>query len=294
MEEKSSSSLTLNEFYNQTVVVGKGTGTGVFLRLALWYFEYCTYVASAKTNAKSLRQIYRETLSWQKIPDLHHSFWKTGFLQTIGKSASNMGVLFWVDHYYSHLSPIAKGLLGSALSGPFETAATSWSEYKKVQTFLKMQGRSSILVKNMLAPEFRRIVSATFLRTMYTGPTTFCGMYSFSATATPLFPVSMQDSLLLKAILAGTVNIPIQFVNMPIINLHTYVLSNPQQTTRNLIRSFIKEHSWYDLFRGTLPRTIHRSLHYGIALSVSSFFAKQHRRQSENQQENNFNPPKPK
>ena len=285
-EKNTALNLSKIKFNEQTLVVTSGTVIGLLGRWLTWGLEYAMYVSSEKTNTKLLIKIYAELFNWKTFYNLNASFLRTGFTQTIGKSMSNIGVLHYVDCYYSYLGATSKGLLAACLSAPFETILTSRGEYRKIQSFYPISNYLHSQKNFLFPPGFKYVVSANFIRNLITGIITFVGIYKITELLKPLFPIAQSDSPMVKGISASLANIIIQPLNMPFINFQTYVLRNPTQPIRQAASSFFQEHTVFELFKGFPARTIHRGIFYGITLGVSTYLNSKQQTHSSNVFEN--------
>ncbi len=255
--------LLLNNQLEKLVVLFKGTVIGVLGRWVTWPLEKSYYDASQPGNTKSYKEIYWNNMRPSSLYQLNQSFFKTGLAQTIGKSASNMGVINYIEHYHANLSPFKMGMLGAVICTPFETMLTSHGEYLKVHAYLGVNHPNHCMPR-----EFARIMLATMPRIFWSSMITFCGIYKTNEIIQPLFPQSMDEPTV-KAIAAFSATFAVQPVIMPVINFQTYVCKNTTQSFYQLAKSFYQDLSLYDKCRGSLGRSINRSLFYGITFFVS-------------------------
>src|SRR5579862_2232442 len=183
---------SIDQLSEQMYVIVKGTLLGLGGRWLTWPLEYSMYMASDKTNTKPLFTIYGQVFQKNQILTLNKLFLQTGFTQTIGKSLANIGVLHYVDNYYSHLPSTLKGLFASVLSAPIETIVTSRGEYRKVQAFYQSPF-SLATTNNWFPPGFSCVLQANFIRNFTTSIITFIGIYKITEMLQPLFPDTHKD-----------------------------------------------------------------------------------------------------
>src|SRR5579863_6692337 len=141
----------------QIAVIGKGTVLGLLGRWATWPFEKGMYKASQKSNQQSLLQIYQDVFKPSSLYQLNKIFFKTGFLQTIGKASSNMGVIEYVNYYHPNLRPFQRALLTTWYSAPLEGLFTSYHEFLKIRSFLATKNNMPANKSTISLREFSRV-----------------------------------------------------------------------------------------------------------------------------------------
>ena len=133
-----------------------------------------------------------------------------------------------------------------------------------------MQNRTrQVQTSRMFTPEFARVAQATSTRILWTSITTFTAINKADEWIRPYVPKSHSDSSMIKASAALVSTFAIQPINMPFINFQTYVAAKPNKPYTHLVKSFFAEHTFKEMFRGSLGRSIHRGVYYGYAFFVS-------------------------
>jgi hypothetical protein len=259
----------INEYVDKAKVILVGTGTGAFLRWVTWPFERSFYDASQK-NSPPYLQIYRNNFQPKALLESNKMFMKTGLMQTILKSASNIGVMNYIDYKYPNDTANQKSFRATLWSTPLETLLTSPGELEKVHSFLKKKKNPYSLKNNpsaLFSSEFRRAMSATFVRVLWSGIITFSGIYKTTELIQPLF--SNQDSAYAKPTAAFISSFMLQPIIMPIINYQTYILNDTSIPLVKNTKNFLSEHRLREFCKGSFGRGIHRSLYYGLTFLIT-------------------------
>ena len=275
-----------NQFIEKSDVIIEGTANGTAVRLLTWPLENAFYIASQK-NKSSYLQIYKNTFKPKTLLELNKSFFRTGLLQTVAKSSTSIGVINYIDHYHSDYTVNQKSLYATALSTPLETLLTSRGEHAKVKDFFKIQPHRGLRNNRsaLLSPEFGRVMSATFVRVLWSSLITFGGIYKTAELVQPFFANS--NSMLVKPTAAFISSFVLQPLIMPIINYQTYVLKDPSAPIAKKTKQFFSEHRLRELPKGAIGRGIHRSAYYGLTFLITEII-KKYRNQSNSVEEHSL------
>lgn len=252
-------------------MVGTGAAIGLFNRALTWPLERAFYLASDVSNTTPLQSIYRSLFRVSEAKFLVSSFLSTGLVQTIGKSAANLGVLYYVDCTYANANPIYKGLISACFSAPSETLVTSRGEYRKINAFYKLDLVHANSYRALLSVKFGRVVLANFIRNFNTSLITFGGMFALGGLIKKNLPLP-QDSAVTTGVSVALSNIVIQPMNMPFLNYQTYVLRAPDRPVAESLKSFfdIRTQAGRErMFKGTTARVVHRGVFYGLSFMAS-------------------------
>lgn len=262
--------------------LAEGTAIGLAGRYLTWPIEKMVFDASITPNPH-YPTIIRANLNTEALKELHSIFKKAGVVQTVGKAASSMGVATVVDHEYSHLSPIKKGLLTAVVGFGPEALTTASGESRRVQFSQNMVNRNLPVQQiGYFTPEFQRVLAVTSARALWTSVTTFTAINMTDAMVRPYVPSEHQNSAFIKAGAALVSTFCIQPFNMPIINFQTYVLRNPKRTMEECARSFYRENTCLDLVRGAWARSVHRGVFYFATFFMSESLKKLKQPKEEN------------
>lgn len=257
-------------------LVGTGAAIGLFNRALTWPLERAFYLASDVNNTTPLQLIYRNLFRVSEAKFLARSFFSTGLVQTVGKSASNLGVLYYVDCQYAEANPLYKGIISACLSAPSETLVTSRGEYRKINAFYQLDSAHANSYQSLFSIKFGRVMLANFIRNFNTSIITFSGMFALGDIIKQHVPLP-QDSAVTTGISVALSNIVIQPMNMPFLNFQTYVLRAPDQPVSAAVKSFfdIRTQSGRErMFKGTTARIVHRGMFYGLSFMASEVIKK--------------------
>jgi hypothetical protein len=218
-------------------------------------------------------------------------FAKTGFVQTVWKSFSNFGVISFVENTYPHFTPFQKATVITLLSTPLDTLLSTPGELNKVKLFYSNNGQgvtafSIFNKKHVKAPEFRRALSATFVRSLWASIFTYGGIYGAKAIIEPRYQETMSSSNInvLAAVAGATFAQP--FI-MPFIKFQTHVFRNPDQQYRSLVQTFIQENSpniARKVTLGTFGRMAHGWWRYGGFFLINGKIVAYRQKQEEEKQ----------
>lgn len=260
----------ISSIKNQLISVIGGTLSGVVIRYVAWPLERIFYKKMERTNTATYPQLLRYNFTYTALRESHAVFMKAGALQTVGKSVSNFGVISYVETAYPEATSIEKGIRVALYSAPLETAFTTSGEMNKYALFRSNNLQNTtpfnvFNINNILSNEFGRALSATFLRSLYSGLITYGSIYGavyFLETGLP--EESKQYPTITKVTGAVVGSAVAQPFALPVIHLQNYVFEHNNKPIRSICQNIVKEYSLKDLTRGAVGRAANRSLSFGL------------------------------
>ncbi len=252
----------------------EGTFSGIAVRFIAWPLEKVYYDFSDANNTKSYFELFRANTKPKTLYQLQtHCFKKAGFLQTFGKSFSNLGVISYVENTHPDYTPFQKAALITLISTPLDAIFTTSGEWNKVKYFTSENMQSVkpfniFNIKNILTPDFGRAFGITFARGFWSSIFTYGGIYGTEALIRPYCPENTSNSTIktLSAVVGAALAQP--FI-MPAVNLQTHIFKNTSEPTRLSIGTFFKKYPLKKIARGALGRMAHRSFSYGAGFFIT-------------------------
>lgn len=250
--------------WNVATKILEGTFVGVLGRWGTFPLEII-YIQRSKQTNLSYGEITKHYLKPKNLFETQiNLFFRTGFLQTIFKAASTMGVDLAVDKYYPNVGPIERGLRISFYSTPLEVAATARYEYRKLLGLAELNNNTGkpVPAYRICTLEFFRFAMATSLRCGWSSLVTFNAIYCTEELFKALLPESSRSKPYVSAIAAGVSSFAVQPLIMPVINIQTHQATNPQVPVQETF-NYLKREGM--LWKGTLGRSVNRGAYYTLA-----------------------------
>lgn len=175
-----------------------------------------------------------------------------------------------VERRDKDLSPLEKSLKITVLSSLGETLGTSSGERKKVGRFFDPKNPRNLV--SFFSRANARVYGSTSVRLFWTGGVTYISTYAMTEQVRPYLPQEYQQGPLAKSI-AGTIcGFGVQPVVMPLLNLQTRILANPNQKITTTAQTFFSSGA-KKIWAGLGLRALCQAGRYGVGLGLAEAMA---------------------